>query len=116
MMNKKEATIYDYVRMCKKNIFCDDCPIYDGEKDCDFNSMNDLELEAANEKILKWCEEHPVITRQDRFLKIFPNPEFYNGVIDICPKRIDKTIKCCGRVRSCNECKRNYWLAESEER
>lgn len=78
----KKATIYDFVRMCRKYHYtnCQSCPMWNER--CNFRMMNDAHLDKANEIILKWCEEHSVETKQDRFLKMFPNaPMTNNGIL-----------------------------------
>lgn len=115
----KKATIYDYARMCKafKNN-CGICPISIGN-----NGANELcaklvmkHPDKANEIILKWCKEHPIKIRQDRFLKMFPNaPKDENGIIDLCPDCIDTNIECFHSAKKCAECCKNYWLAEVDE-
>ena len=116
-MNK--ATLFDYVRLCKHyEKDCRKCPLHFSNNgmylDCD-----DLILDStdkANEIILKWCKEHPVETRQDRFLKMFPNaPKINSGILSICPKTVDVTfdINCSGRP--CLGCYKNYWLAKVDE-
>ncbi len=114
----KKATLYDYARMCKKINECEDCPL--GTKNngdgitCSFLMMK--APDKANEIILNWCKEHPVETRQDRFLKIFPNAETLDGYLKTCPKQLDYThakdrcAKWC-----CDECRKEYWLAEVDE-
>lgn len=120
---KKQATAFDYARMCTKVGECSKCPI-DRANDngahmwtgsCDNFIMT--HRDEANEIILKWCEEHPVKTRQDKFLEIYPNAATQNGSIAICPKTIDETAKCGPGVGSglCSDCKRDYWLAEVDE-
>lgn len=61
----KQATIYNFARMCKKHKDCRNCPLY-----IDVNGMNIMCLDfvgdypdKANEIILKWCKKHPVKTR-----------------------------------------------------
>lgn len=115
MMNEEKATIYEYVRMCKA--FKNDCSIC--PMSIDNNGTNELCAnlvkkypDKANEIILKWCKEHPVQTMAKQILDIFPNAEVDNGVLDICPKKLDKRIICHGQARPCNECKRTYWLGE----
>lgn len=114
---KEKATIFDYMRICKNQKSCRTCPL--------FSSANGMNVacvillreypDRANEIILNWCEEHPIKTRQDRFLKLFPNAEVWNGVIKICPNEIDmKSGINCG-AQSCDTCRKNYWLAEVEE-
>lgn len=100
-----KATIYDFARMCNSYDVCDECPLYYRNcgigKDCG-NIITD-EPDKANEIILKWCEEHPIETRQDRFLKMFPNAKKYdNGVVDVCPEWMDKDFSCSGTKKRCS--------------
>ena len=115
---KKTATIYDYARLCRTVITCDNCPLcakYNGTN----LSCDDLLIrnsDKANEIILNWCKEHPVETRQDRFLKMFPKAVTNgNGRISICPKNIDKTHECELKPNECANCMDKYWLAEVDE-
>ena len=111
-MNEK-ATIYDYVRMCKTFEDCKDCPLNRGL--CYVNLLNKEELDEANEIILKWCKKHPVKTRQDKFLEMFPNAHIYtDGVLEAKPCHIDENTEC-GSENDCNICRSEYWLAEVEE-
>lgn len=123
----KKATIYDYARMCKafKNN-CGICPLGIGN-----NGANELcaklvmkHPDKANEIIIKWCKEHHVETRQDKFLKIIPNAYIdSDGVIDIAPCTIEKgkygiTNQSCTmshKYTNCGQCYKEYWLAEVEE-
>lgn len=116
-MNK--ATLFDYVRLCKHyEKDCRKCPLQLSNNgmylDCD-----DLIIDStdkANEIILKWCKEHPVETRQDRFLKLFPNAKMGNhGVVVCCPTLIYRDFKCDIENVDCPECRKNYWLTEVEE-
>ena len=109
-----KATIYDFARMCRKYhyINCQSCPMWDER--CNLRMMNDAHLDKANEIILKWCKEHPVETRQDRVLKMFPNtPKLPDGTLMLCPLRIDDTYKDC--VGACEDCYKRYWFAEADE-
>ena len=60
----------------------------------------------------KWSAEHPVKTRQNEFLKMFPNAEIKDGYLHICPGKIDKNFKCNNRI--CSSCLQKFWLAEVE--
>ena len=118
---KKQATIFDYARFmkeyCKNQERCDGCPLMDRSTGMLCDDFIREHSEEANENILKWCEKHPIETRRDKFLEIYPNADTSNGSIAICPKAIDKTVKC-GHValaNICSDCKRNYWLAEVDE-
>lgn len=117
----KKATIYDYARLCRTVITCDNCPMCAARNGINL-SCDDLLIknpDKANEIILNWCKEHPVETRQSRFLKMFPNAWLDgDGIMDLCPKRIDtnythKNNQCIDV--DCDECKRAYWLAEVDE-
>ena len=116
----KKATIYDYARMCKKINECEDCPL--GTKNngvgitCSFLMMK--APDKANEIILKWCEEHPVETRQDKLLKCYPYIPIIGKTVDICPKSFDRKAIVkggCDKNVGCVECKKEYWLAGVEE-
>ena len=112
---KKTATIYDYARMCKANIHkCDNCPMWNYT--CTVSMMGSTDVDNANEIILNWCKEHPVKTRQDRFLKMFPNAVTNGeGRISMCPKNLDKNYECSFIADECAKCLDYYWLAEVEE-
>lgn len=109
----EKATIYDYARMCKSHEDCAKCPIAKPAPICHLCIAE--QPDKANEIILKWCEEHPVETRQSNLLKAFPNAKVLYGVPDICPMKIDETIACEFPGCSCAECRKEYWLAEVKE-
>lgn len=114
----EKATIYDYARMCKFYGECNNCPFNYEKTHCGAcNIFMGKHPDKANEIILNWCKEHPVETRQDRFLKMFPNADIDYGFLDICPRTIDKysaNEKECLH-KTCLGCKKEYWLAEVEE-
>jgi len=114
-MNSKKATIYDYARMCRANLHkCENCPMWDYK--CSISAMDVKDADKANEIILKWCKEHPVETRQDRFLKMFPNAEMLDGRLKLCPEElgcVEENEMCS--MYSCDECRQKYWLAEVDE-
>lgn len=111
----KKATIYEFARMCKENVHkCKNCPMWNYK--CTIFTMDSADIDKANEIILKWCEEHPIKTRQSEFLKMFPSAETDNdGVLVCCPKWIDKDFRCDMSSRLCIECRKEYWLAEVDE-
>ena len=114
---KENATIFDYARMCKNAKTCDNCPlgINNTWEDIACGYLMRETPDEANEIILNWCKEHPVETRQDRFLKMFPNAELLDKIIKVCPNEIDIVSGIdCGK-QSCNTCRKNYWLAEAKE-
>lgn len=122
----KQATINDYARMCKENTpKCSKCPLNSSNNGTGITCSAFINHypDKANETILNWCEEHPIETRQDRFLKMFPKAKVTSdGLVSICPTGLDKNYKC--RLCSdhvdvsrcdCTECMNNYWLAEVDK-
>ena len=109
----KKATIYDYARMCKA-CHCNDCPLWVDAKNCDY--LIRTNPDKANEIILHWSKKHPIKTRQDMFLKVFPNAKMDNhGVSLCCPALVDVNFKCNAENVACAECSKKYWLAEVDE-
>lgn len=121
-MNSKKATIYDYARFLWAHCFVDDncddeCAAFPLKYlHCGIEKADSEELTKINEIILKWCEEHPIKTRQSEFLKMFPNAKIDNcGIPIFCPRWVDKDFKCNRERLSCDACEKEYWLAEVEE-
>ena len=121
-----------YARMCdsfdsKHNITgrpCVGCPLDDIGRGCHMNDLtnNAEECVAAVEK---WAKEHPVRTRQSKFLKMFPNARLESdGMPSICPIVVDKrchnkdndALFCFVRdEEECRKCRRDFWLAEIKD-
>lgn len=56
-------------------------------------------------------------TRQDKFLEHYPNAKKCYGVVDICPKDIDKHFYCKPQghlIGGCTTCCQDYWFQEVE--
>lgn len=100
-------------RLCKNYKSCSACPVW--KEGCCIVEVDDdsvKNIEKMISKVEQWAKDHPVKTRQSEFLKMFPNADFCQDVIDISPCNIEKEMrKCCGD-RNCDECKRTYWLTE----
>lgn len=106
----------EWARMVKANdkglctIECDTCDFYKpaGDKSC--ASYVRSHPEEAEAIIRKWAEKHPRKTRQSEFLKMYPNAaRLTNGVVDVCPSKVDKDYPCTG---ACPSCKDRYWKEE----
>ena len=116
---KKQATAFDYARMCMTVDECSKCPIdkaNDNGPHAWAGSCGNFIVkhrDEANEIILEWCEKHPAKTRQDKFLEIYPNANVRDGVIQMCPRHIESDYFC--QSQTCRDCKRDYWLAEVDE-
>lgn len=116
----EKATIYDYARMCKHfDDDCQECPVFYKQTETGLSCEEFIRNfpDEANEIILKWCKEHPVKTRQSEFLKIFPNAiRFENSnIIAIKPCNMDTDYASKPCTLTCEECFKEYWLAEVEE-
>ena len=112
-----EATIYNVSRLCKAAENCDKCVL--GENNNGRNVPCETLIIAypddANEIIIGWCEDNPPKTRQSEFLKLFPNASMTDGVIDICPKRLNIDFICIHGMK-CKGCLKGYWSKEVEEK
>ena len=79
--------------------------------------------EEAVAAVEKWAEEHPVKTRMDKFLEIYPNADVERNrrtkaFLKICPISIDATkmkTHNCSQYDTCNDCSVEYWNEEVEE-
>ncbi len=71
--------------------------------------------------VVKWAAEHPVKTRQSEFLKLFPGAgPTKDGVLSICPNAFSPVYKderglCKLHYADCDNCCRQFWLAEVED-
>ena len=88
---------------CNCKISCSSCPL-------DYCMARSLEEQV--EIVKKWSETHPIHTKQSKFLKLFPNADIENNVLNICPRLVDTAVVC---EAVCDLCVRNYWLAEVKE-
>ena len=99
-------------RLCKNYKGCSACPVWkEGCCMVGFDGDSIKSIEGTVSKVEQWAKDHPVKTRQSEFLKMFPNAAIDDGVLCISPCKIEKDIVCVNG-KSCNECCREYWLAE----
>lgn len=72
-------------------------------------------------QVEQWAAEHPVKTRQSVFLEQYPEAKLTeDGVLALCPIAISSECggengRCVSFNRKCNNCRREFWLAEVEE-
>ena len=70
-------------------------------------------IEEMVSKVEQWVKDHPVKTRQSKFLKMFPGASVTDGTLDIRPCIIEKSVKCIAlEGGDCDDCRRKYWLTE----
>ena len=107
-------------RMCNAQDNCGTCPI--GIVCDDYFVNHNYSQEKASgmvSTVEQWAKEHPVKTRQSVFLGQWPEAALYiDGVLDLCPRRVSAAHRNDASLcvtRSCNDCRRKFWLAEVEE-
>lgn len=100
-------------RLCRSKDSCFECPLQDKEN-CGCIADTIEYVENAVPIVEQWAKEHPVKTRQSEFLKLFPNAQKSDGIINICPILIDEgyksTSECLGT--RCNVCRQLFWNEE----
>lgn len=114
--------IKEFGRMCRSYpSCCEECPLY-GEECAIVNHKDDPETLIKTVK--KWSNKHPRKTRQDVFLKQWPNVKLgADGLVPIIPCALDTEYPrkkgyidedgCCTRAsRGCAKCRREYWMQE----
>ena len=83
--------VKEWKRMCRSSKICLSCDI---GKSAGVSTVCSNAVKEEPEKYVaiveKWSAEHSVKTRENEFLKIFPNAEIQDGVIRICPRNIDQ--------------------------
>lgn len=102
-------------RICAKNN-CSYCPVSSNKNGIGESCVNLKQnyTEKYVEIIEKWSAEHPVKIRQSEFLELHPNADIREGILNLCPRRIDLDSvtedECVDLL--CSKCKEQYWLAE----
>lgn len=77
--------------------------------------------EEAVEIAEKWAKEHPIKTRQSVFLEQYLETRIGDdGVLQIYPCSISASHRgkkggCSTPNRSCDDCRKEFWLAEAED-
>lgn len=106
-------------RMCKSFGYgedCMSCPVYKEGKRC----TAILWKEEIIPIVEKWSKENPRKTRQDVFLKQWPEAYIHeDGYLDICPFEVSGAYRdadgCCATLdRLCPDCRREFWMQEVE--
>lgn len=103
----------------QKHAFCQGCPALTEEDEiCIANfQFESCVPNKAVEAVEKYAKENPIKTRSSEFLKYYPIADvLYNGVVNICPKRVDKSYNLSSGCNdtNCYGCKTEYWTQEVE--
>ena len=99
-------------RLCRSKIKCSECQLLNKEDHCCMADIGEC-AEKTVQIVEQWAKDHPIKTRQSEFLKMFPNAviDEDDGILCIKPCIIDESIKCTNG-KNCDDCRREYWLAE----
>lgn len=112
---KEYSRLCDAYRLPQKSACRTDCPFINMR--CAFpenvNINHPERFEKTYNIVEKWSDTHPVKTRQNEFLKMFPKAviDEDDGILCIRPCDIDESIGCTNG-KGCDDCYRKYWLAE----
>ena len=103
-------------RLCNNYLCGDNCPLIDS---CDDESDDGYARKV--QIVEQWAKGHPVKTRQNEFLKMWPDAEIGDdGLPSVAPCQLYKDMEekdengvCCKNC-GCAECRRDFWLKEIE--
>lgn len=89
----------------------DGCPLRDYNCCC-IQDFGEAEVKAVE----KWSQEHPSKTRQNAFLKRWPETALIDGIISIKPCSLVAAYKLETECRKtfCSDCRRQFWMQEAE--
>ena len=103
-------------RLCNNYVCGDNCPLIDS---CDDESDDGYVRKV--QIVEQWVKEHPEKTRQDEFLKMWPDAKISDdGLPATAPCQLNvlfihgKAQKDCEDRGVCNKCRRDFWLKEIE--
>ena len=105
-----------FKRMCGKTD-CKDCLL---DQKC--RPSANVEPEEVVELVEEWVKDHPVKTRQNEFLKMFPNADMQriNILFPCVMDRTTKPARCVKYERfsspkKCVKCRDDYWNEEVDD-
>ena len=101
-------------RLCKNQRHCAECPICKNGVSCMAKADDDSikSIEETVSKVEQWAKDHPIKTRQGKFLRMFPNADLCRDVINILPCSVEKGMSKCCYDKMCEDCRKDYWLTE----
>lgn len=124
--------VHERLRMCNsythrdsEDIVCSpDCEIHKLMKRARRNSCEEAiynHTQEVVEIVERWSIDHPVKTRQSKFLELYPfaamSPDKNHtdaNVLVVCPKMIDFRCTCIAG-KDCPTCRFTYWSTEEPE-
>lgn len=109
-------------RMCGSFSTCEECELFEGVCSVGYVNNSIEDDKKIIETVEKWAAEHPLRTRQNEFLKMFPNAKTdERGVLAVPPCVVDsscgveKTKANCCIGKTCAVCRRDFWFTPLEE-
>lgn len=93
---------------------CSGCQLLNEDDYCSIVDARER-AEDVVQIVEQWAKDHPIKTRQSKFLKMFPGAKIDSGVIIFCPKFLLPEREgevCCRKHIKCKECRKDYWLTE----
>ena len=107
-------------RMCNMHRRCTGCEAFLDNDSCVFSTTGGVAPIEQVKFLEEWSAAHPRKTRQDVFLKQWPEAYIHeNGYLDICPLEVSAAHRdadgCCATLdRLCPDCRREFWMQEVE--
>ena len=102
---------------------CKGCPAANVSADAPACAL-DIESQVDSKKqvtiVEEWYAAHPRKTRQSVFLEQYPEASISkHGVLLVCPCPISASHRnalggCANIGRSCDDCRKEYWLQEAQ--
>lgn len=112
-------------RMCRSFNGCGECPAFefaDNKIFCAVGRESTIGAAAQITIVEEWSAAHPRKTRQDVFLKHYPDaPRDNDNLLTACPKCVDANVSCdidknatVKKLKRCDGCRREFWMQEVE--
>ena len=120
------AAVKNGIPVLCEDIECSDCDIREGGcEGCHYEGNHILNMPCCHcERTIMDCfepkkksekkPEKKTKTRQDEFLKMYPNALKSNNILMICPVEIESDYNACETYSECRKCKASYWFEEVE--
>lgn len=112
-MKQEFDSLLTYRRMCKsyEKTSCEGCSFNeDPAYDCEVALWPEEDVEKNMQILRKWHEEHPQLTRLDKFRELFPNHRTHSdGYPLVCVSFFKGDRSCTDEHHNCNNCMEKFW-------
>ncbi len=111
-MNAKQFLI-NLRQMCDTFGTCANCPLYKAKAEPKVVMCLSFLKEYPKESVKIVSDfVNNRRTRQQEYLKLFPEAPLVKGVVNICPQCLKGKWVCSDVSVSCDDCKRKFWREE----